>query len=165
MQTVQLEPGDWVRYRELRLAALRADPGAFASSHEREVAFDEGVWRRRLTAGPDGRPNATFVVADPERGDVGTTAIVYTEHHEAPMIVAMWVRPLARGLGVGRRLVEAACSWADARGEHEVVLWVVDDNTSAIELYRSCGFVATGEVDALPSNPCAGELEMVKTLA
>ena len=164
MEILELGPDDWQRYRDLRLEALRADPAAFASSHERELAFDETTWRGRLTIGPDGRPNATFVVADRERGDLGTTAVIYTEHHEVPMIVAMWVRPTARGLGVGRRLVDVACDWVRHRDERSVVLWVVHDNESAIALYRSCGFEPTGKVEAAPSNPCANELEMIAAL-
>ena len=164
MEVIELGPDEWQRYRRLRLDALHADPGAFASSHEREVAFDETTWRSRLQAGPDGRPNATFVVATDDLGDVGTAAVVYTEHHEAPMLVAMWVRPVARGLGAGRRLVEAVAAWARGRRESEIVLWVVHDNEPAIGLYRSCGFEPTGRVDALPSNPCADELEMIAVL-
>ena len=166
MTVRRLTADDWALYSDIRLSALRADPGAFASTYQHEIEFDEATWRQRLTAGPDGRPVATFVDEQPDVADpLGTAAIVYTEHHPAPMLVAMWVRSEARGRGSGRRLVDAAVAWAADRGEAEVVLWVVHDNTPAIELYRSCGFVASGRVEALPSNPCADELEMVKPLS
>ena len=173
MAVRKLTGDDWELYREVRLAALLADPGAFASTHERESAFGEADWRRRLAAGPGGRTNATFVDqstvgcgVDIEAGRVaGTAGMVFTDHHAAPMLVAMWVRPEARGTGVGRRLIDAAVDWTVAQGERAVVLWVVRDNAPAIALYERAGFVATGNVDTLPSNPCADELEMMLDLS
>lgn len=151
-------------YREIRLAALRTDPGAFGSNFDREAAFDEATWRRRLTVGPDGRPLAVFVdeVDNGEGGAraVGTAGIVYTEWDTEPMIIGMWVRPEARGLGAGRRLVEATVGWAVARNEPGVLLWVVKGNDPALALYRACGFTATGNTDTVPSNPDTEELEM-----
>ncbi len=164
----QLHADDWALYREIRLAALSTDPGAFASSHEREVGFDEARWRGRLTTGPDGRPSATFIDTGPgpESGTrpLGTVGVAYTEYHPAPMLVAMWVRPDARGRGSGRRLIDAVVAWAAERDESAVVLWVVKDNHAAVRLYESCGFEATGNVDTLPSNPCADEREMIRAI-
>ncbi len=150
-------------YRRIRLEALQADPGAFGSSYEREVAFDDETWRSRLE-GVDGRAAAIF--CDELDGEIVATAgIAYTEHDPNPMLVGMWVRPAARGAGSGRRLVAAAVDWARGRNAPEVILWVVRDNESAIKLYESCGFRPTGTVDTLPSNPCAEELEMRMSLA
>lgn len=149
---------DVALYKDIRLAALQADPEAFASTYEREAAFDDATWRGRITGTPE-RPFATFVEEVEGRG-VATAGIGITEWDSAPMLVAMWVRPEARGTGAGRRLVEAALAWARDRGEPEVVLWVVRDNASAIALYSSCGFIASGKTDTVPSNPCAEELEM-----
>lgn len=153
---------DALSYREIRLDALRTDPEAFASTYEREVAFERADWERRL-ADTEDRPFCTFV--DEVNGvAIGTAAIGYTEWDAVPMLVAMWVRPEARGTGSGRRLIDAAMAWAADRGEAEVVLWVVKDNQPAINLYTSCGFVPSGATDTLPSNPCAEELEMRRSI-
>ncbi|MEM7273174.1 MAG: GNAT family N-acetyltransferase [Actinomycetota bacterium] len=156
---------DVTMYREIRLAALLADPDAFASTHEREVGFDEARWRERV-AGFGGRPGVTFVDELPDLGPMpaGTAGVGYTEWDASPMLVAMWVRPEARGRGVGARLVEAAAAWATAQEADELMLWVVKTNDSAIALYQRCGFEPTGKVDTLPSNPCADELEMRRRL-
>ena len=160
-------PGDVDTYRTIRLASLLADPEAFASTHEREAAFGDDVWQRRL-AGFDGRPGIVLVdelPADPSAAatpavTVGTAAVGYTEWDPQPMLVGMWVRPEARRSGAGRRLVDAAVAWARQQAAGEVVLWVVRTNAAAIALYERCGFVASGAVEALPSNPCVDELEM-----
>lgn len=161
----RLTADDWEQYRDIRLDALRTDPDAFASTFERESAFDEDMWRGRISTGPDGRAMAAFIDAD-ETGEtsLGTAAVLFTEHHSAPMLVAMWVRPEARGAGSARRLVDAACEWAITQEQKQIVLWVVRDNASAIALYSKCGFAPTGATDTLPSNPCAEELEMIRDL-
>lgn len=145
-------------YREIRLAALQADPGAFASTYEREAAFDDAKWRQRLTTTDE---HAFCVFVDEVDGRaVATAGIGITEWDPVPMLVAMWVRPEARGTGAGRRLIEATLAWARHRDEPEVVLWVVKDNAPAISLYTKAGFVPSGKTDTVPSNPCAEELEM-----
>jgi GNAT superfamily N-acetyltransferase len=76
----------------------------------------------------------------------------------------MWVRPSARGLGVGKALVEAAAAWAKARGFAALFLWVTEPNTSARRLYDQCGFTPTGERQPLPSDPALTEIGMSRTL-
>lgn len=156
-------PDDWRTYRDVRLRALQADPGAFASTHERESSFDDDEWIRRTRGGPDGRPSAIYLAVDGERA-VGTAAVVYPVDMDVPMLVGMWVAPDVRGRGVGRKLVDAVVAWVAERGDRRLVLWVVDDNHSAIALYESCGFEQTGEVAEMPGNPCSGELEMTLEL-
>lgn len=147
-------------YRTIRLASLSTDPLAFGSSYEREIAFGDDDWRRRL-GGIDGRPGVTFIdEVTTEAQPLGTAGIGFTKRDPDPMLIGMWVRPEARGTGSGRRLVEAAIDWAKAQHASSVVLWVVQTNDAAIALYRHCGFVPTGTVDEGPDNRCTDELEM-----
>lgn len=163
VRVLSADSGDDVEaYRTIRLEALLADPGAFGSTYEREVAFDDRTWRRRVS-GFDGRPGITLV-DEIDGAVVGTAGIGYTEHNEQPMLVGMWVRPEARGQGVGKRLIDAAVDWAVSRQAKDIILWVVTENLSAISLYERCGFVVSGKVETLPANPCSNELEMRRTL-
>jgi mycothiol synthase len=49
--------------------------------------------------------------------------------------------PAARGRGLGGALLDAGLAHLAAVGCHEVILWVDAENTPALELYRSRGFV------------------------
>jgi ribosomal protein S18 acetylase RimI-like enzyme len=55
----------------------------------------------------------------------------------------MYVRPGARGIGLGRRLVEAVLDLARQRVEL-IQLTVVQDNEQARRLYASLGFLDYG---------------------
>ena len=88
---------------------------------------------------------------------------VYVEDGAADL-VSMWVRPSARGLGVGEALVEAAASWARARDFGSLSLWVTESNAPARRLYERCGFTPTGESQPLPSDPALPEIRMSRAL-
>ncbi len=159
-----LTPDDYALYRDVRLRALATDPDAFGSTYERESAFTDDDWRARLVGG-DRR--ASFFIDELDdieglavTGVAGTAGIFFSEWDPQPMVVAMWVDPAARGRRCGGRLLDAAIEWARNTEATEVVLWVVRDNAPAIALYTRHGFIASGKVDTVPSNPCAEELEM-----
>jgi ribosomal protein S18 acetylase RimI-like enzyme len=160
----RLHPGDWAAVREIRLIALAQAPDAFASTLEREQAFDEGEWRRRLEQTAyfgawDARPEpgltglvATFPEAQAQpqpqpqaqatdaSGAARTGPAGSTWH-----LVAMWVSPGHRGQGIADRLVSAVCDLARARGGTQVALWVADANPRAQAVYRRLGFRLSGE--------------------
>ena len=60
----RLGPDDWEVFREIRLRSLADSPDAFGSTLEREQAFTEADWRRRLR-GP------VYAVTDPGPVAVG----------------------------------------------------------------------------------------------
>lgn len=146
--------GDWELMRDVRLAALHDAPGAFGSSYAREALFTEEQWRRRINA-----RSVTFFASVTGIGDPAGLAGVY-EEDGAANFVSMWVRPAARGRGVGEALVDAAAGWARDRGHPALFLWVTESNEPARRLYERCGFTATGERQQLPSNPALTELRM-----
>lgn len=59
-------------------------------------------------------------------------------------ILTLAVRPEARRRGLARALVHAANDAAKVRGSTRLFLEVAEDNTAAIELYRSAGFSSVG---------------------
>ncbi len=59
--------------------------------------------------------------------------------------------PDARGRGLGAALLDAGLAHLAAAGCREVILWVLAENTAALELYRSRGFVPRWDDVALQS--------------
>ena len=53
----------------------------------------------------------------------------------------MYLRPTARGLGLGKRLLDVAVDWTRARGGTCMVLDTVEEMSRAIAFYEANGFV------------------------
>ncbi|MDQ2106144.1 GNAT family N-acetyltransferase [Azospirillum isscasi] len=112
--------------------------------------FPEDPWGGESIAGLIGQPGFFSVLAlrdgGKEDGGAGDPvgfllARVAAEDGE---IIAVGVRPDARGQGTGRRLVAAALDGARALGATALFLEVAEDNGMAQSLYKSCGFCPVG---------------------
>ena len=148
---------DWQALREIRLQALLDAPEAFASTHAREAALGEDEWRQR--ASRDG----SFIAFLPEVCPAGLGGGYLAEPGVVDLI-GMFVRPQARGCGVGEAVVDAIAEWARQQGASTVHLWVTETNSRARLLYERCGFAVTAERQPLPSNPALGEIGMQRPL-
>ena len=148
--------GDWRALRDIRLAALRDAPEAFGSTYEQQVTFGEADWQRRIARG------GTFLAYLPEVSASEPVGLAggYQEGPGLVELVSMYVRPRARGRGVGEALLASVIEWAGARDAASVHLWVTETNRPARLLYERCGFTLTGERQPLPSSPCLGEIGM-----
>ena len=96
-------------------------------------------------------PHGAFVVVYMRDEPIGCGAV---KHHfgEVTDIKRMWVAESARGLGLGRRLLEHLEGLARQNGSREVRLETGDVLGEAIALYRSAGYV---EVDPFNDEPFA----------
>jgi DNA-binding MarR family transcriptional regulator/GNAT superfamily N-acetyltransferase len=96
-------------------------------------------------------PHGAFVVVYLRGEPIGCGAV---KHHpgEVTDIKRMWVAESARGLGLGRRLLEHLEGLARRNGSREVRLETGDVLGEAIALYRSAGYV---EVDPFNDEPFA----------
>ena len=137
---------DWQALREIRLQALLDAPDAFGSTHAREAAFGEDEWCRR--AGRDG----SFIAFLPEVGPAGLGG-GYLAEPEVVELVSMFVRPQARGRGVGEAVIDAVAGWARQQGASTVHLWVTEANSRARLLYERCGFTVTANASRCPPSP------------
>jgi ribosomal protein S18 acetylase RimI-like enzyme len=153
----QQSPDDWRTVRDVRLAALLDAPFAYGSTYDNARGFDEATWRSRLN-NPD---NPTFLAFDGDQA-VGMDG-VYVQDGEYTL-VAMWVAPAARRLGVGVALTQAVIDWAAAHGARRVLLGVAEGNDAAEQLYKRLGFKLTGRSEPLHSDPSRRVFEMERDI-
>lgn len=137
-----LDKGDLYRYRAVRLSALQCAPTAFGSSFEEENAYSDSVFARRLE---QVNGNAIFGAFDGENL-LGTAGVFRHERKSERHRATLWgvyVAPEARGLQLGRALVEKVITHA---ARHVVVLdaKVVATNEPARRIYHALGFKTYG---------------------
>lgn len=143
MNVRMLTAADVALFQPVRLRALREHPEAFGSSYEeeKEVALDKVPQSWNTTT------NVIFGAFDGEQlvgiCHLGRLLRVKTAHRAN--FGAMYVAPEARGLGVGRALLDTAINHARTlEGLEDVVLSVTVGNDSARQLYISAGFKPYG---------------------
>ena len=150
--------------RDIRLRALQDSPSAFGSTYAVEVTRSEAEWAERAASGASGNDRFTALafVDDDCIGLAGGFRNDEDGHHADIDLVSMWVAPSHRGSGVAEQLVDAVLDWARDDAQAEVVgLWVTHTNERAQRFYERLGFVETGDVQPLPSDPCKDEVRMV----
>jgi GNAT superfamily N-acetyltransferase len=127
--------GDWRALRDIRLEALRDAPTAFGSAYEHEAVRGEARWRDWIARG------GTFLAYLPDLSSSDPAGLIggYQEDPVTVELVSMYVRPRARGRGVGKALVATIIDWATARQATAVHLWVTETNAPARALYQRCG--------------------------
>lgn len=154
VEVVRAGVEDFQDARDVRLRALADAPEAFASSREREEAFDDDEWRRRVTT------NAWFL-ARADGATVGLACGIPEPDDDAGRhLVGMWVDPAFRGRGLSDLLVAAVMAWARRERATFLALWVVDGNDRALGFYERLGFEVTGEQQPLPGRPEVTESRM-----
>ncbi|HET9971221.1 MAG TPA: GNAT family N-acetyltransferase [Streptosporangiaceae bacterium] len=150
---------DWQAMRDIRLEALRDAPDAFASTYARESIFEPAEWHRRATR------DGSFLAFIPGLAEPAGLVGGFEQEPGVAEVVSMFVRPQARGHGVGEALIDAVAAWAQNRSATSVHLWVSETNKPAIRLYERCGFTVTPERQPLPSDPALGEVGMTRPLS
>lgn len=149
----RLDPDEWERFREIRLAALLDAPTAFGSTYAQSVKYTEHIWRSRLTT-------ATMFAAERDGQLTGIAGGLAAENQGTAALISMWVAPDARGEGLGEQLVNAVIDWARETGHERLKLWVTVGNGSAERLYQRCGFIDTGEIEPIDNGSCLSEKSM-----
>jgi GNAT superfamily N-acetyltransferase len=151
VQVRRIQSGEGPTLRDIRLRALSDSPAAFGETLDeaasRPAAHYEDVARACAAA----TEQTGFFAED---GDGRTVGMVRAfRDHAGVELVGMWVAPEARGRGAGAALVDAVIGWARAAGAEAVLLQHADGNMAARRLYERCGFVETGELTTMRSNP------------
>lgn len=147
MSEIEIRPltkADAAAFRTLRLEGLRLAPEAFSAAYEDEILRGDEDFARRI---PDAPPSAIFGAFRGADLAAMTGFLVHTgrkEQHKG-MIWGVYVQPSARGLGLAKRLLQAAINRArTVEGLELIQLGVGVDNESARALYGAAGFEVYG---------------------
>lgn len=144
MQIRELDPADAQAFQQLRLAALRELPSAFASTYAEEADIPIATVAERLAA------NADCCVLGAWRdselvGMLGLQREQMEKLAHKAFIWGVYVGPYVRKRGVGRQLIERALTRARTmRGLRQINLGVNAANAPAIALYEAAGFTSFG---------------------
>jgi GNAT superfamily N-acetyltransferase len=147
-----LEEKEFLSYRSLRLSALEESPNAFSSTLVAEQSRTDDEWASRLQTAC----NSGFDL--PLIGYVGTTAAglawgkVDSFDSTIVNLYQLWVAPACRGHGLARLLLRTIVAWAASLRAHSVELGVVFNDSPAMRLYVSEGFVPIGQARPLRSD-------------
>lgn len=144
---INLPPERWREAKQLRLDALLAEPSAFASSYEDEVAFPDDVWIARLTSAFERDGNLTFF-AEVDGALVGMAGAGWSAkaklRHVAE-VYGVYVAPERRGHGIATRLMRRLLNGLRSLGQIEKVsLQVTCEAQAAVGLYERLGFEIVG---------------------
>lgn len=151
--TIAVEPYDGPVARAL-IAALDAEiEDRYAADADAEGEPDRAflnVLHDTVTA-----PQGAFLVArlDGEPAGCGALRPAPTGEAGTAEVKRMYVAPAARGLGVGRRLLEALQDRARALGYRRVILETGIRQPEAMRLYESAGFVPIPNYGAYRDSP------------
>ena len=137
-----MRAGEADRLREIRLAALQADPSAFGSTYDSDLARPAEWWERIARLSDEGREQRTYVLVDADDRWLGLALVRPDDDSPGDAVLnAMWVAPEARNQGAARALCEACATWAAAQAFPRLNLNVKVDNAAARAAYAAAGFV------------------------
>ena len=142
------EDRDWLILKEIRLAALLDAPTAFGVSYQTAITNSDEQWKQRASS----TTQPKFWLAFNEDKGIGMigAGVDQTGRYN---LIAMWVKPESRGLGVAECLVNAVKSDSIERGFKQIFLDVSPNNLRASRFYRKQGFVFIDEEKPLDSHP------------
>ncbi|MGW5677675.1 GNAT family N-acetyltransferase [Streptomyces sp. NPDC003860] len=166
---------EWAKVKDIRLASLR-DPVAhlaFLETYDTAAARPDSLWQERAARAAEGVAVRQFVAEAPDGRWDGTVTVLVERPGEDSVfgepttmdqtqVVAVFVRPEARGAGLADALFRAALEWSwELAGPpiQRVRLHVHEENARADAFYRKFGFVATGRRVDEPGQPGVQDLE------
>ena len=128
-----LRPGDlgWVIHRQARL---------YAEEYGWDWTFEGLVCEIAAQFVREFRPGLERGWIAERGGEIVGAVFVVHVDDETARLRMLYVERSARGLGLGRQLVDACLGFAKAAGYRRMILWTQDVLVAARRLYQAAGF-------------------------
>jgi ribosomal protein S18 acetylase RimI-like enzyme len=160
MITLELiTPQNATLFKDVRLRALQDTPTAFSSTYAKESQLSDADWVARAAQWTNER-SATYLALDAKIPCGIASGILDKDDAKCAHLLSMWVAPMHRRSGIGRKLVKAIIDWSRAHGVCTLQLIVTSNNDNAIKFYEHLGFVLTGKTAPYRNDPALNDLEM-----
>jgi len=139
-----LTKAEWVMVKDLRLHALKTEPGVFVSSFDSEVIRSARQWQETI----HGADHQVFGLFDRERL-IGLTAVFTSlddPSGQTALLAYSFINPRYRGLGLSRLLYKGRLNWIKSRPKFKriVVSHRASNERSRRAILRH-GFVLSGK--------------------
>ena len=164
MQIRPIRADEGLQLRDLRLRALVDTPAEFGETLAQAQERSEAFWHERAARNAAGIEAITFVAVRDDGCWYGMlTGFFPPDDSQVAMVVNLWIDPAARGLYLGRALIEAIAGWARTRGATRLHCWVTENSRNII-LYKRWKFVLTEKTKPLASDLSLRAVHMVRVL-
>ena len=136
LRSLQIGDIGWVAHRQ---GILYAQEYGWDGSFEALVAEIAAQFVKRFDPAWE---NAW--IAERDGQVLGSVFLVKVSEQEAKLRL-LYVEPVARGAGLGRRLTQECIAFAQAKGYQKLTLWTNDILRAARRIYLDAGFVLVSE--------------------
>jgi RimJ/RimL family protein N-acetyltransferase len=142
-----LTESDWEALREIRLRALRTEPGVFFRAHAEEIGKTDDEWKE-WARGSDGGGRMFGLFASGQLVGI-TGAVPWREDPSGAtvVLVASYIAPEYRGLGLTSLLYDARLTWIRSQPRFKrIIVSHRRTNEPSGKAIRRNGFTHVGTV-------------------
>ncbi len=146
-KNVRLKDGRTVVLRSLRSDDKQRLLGMFATMSENALLWSNPPYdKQKIDRWMSGSESGLSIVAQSEDGLVGISAIYQFPKPRQKGVSEMmiYIHQDFQGVGLGSEMTDVLITLAKSMGIHRIGLEVVEDNKSAVGLYKKFGFEIEG---------------------